>query len=616
MGFSQGSFELAIPGLELGINLLWSTDPETGFSMPDMVRQRRAFDEVLRAKVLITPSEIGMPFDTEVLGDLAWSVLTKLPPQVVVGFASSWALRIEAAGAALGVGIVRALGFDGALGARLVNLAAAGEVFFNHDCLRWIVREAAAGSASGAWAAASTAPIPMTFEHATAARVLFPCLVAGIAPWPFEIARAAWVLHQVYRFTEDAHARYSSDHEAGLSAITAMVSLQPQSGAWASRFDRWREIFAVADSDPLIANMKTKPSGVRAAFNASVGVSIDEWLALLWFISMRYMALASRPGANLVLPVGRLLSESLATSLGPRFERALRQRAISSFADFGAGVLAENSATYRGIGTISTTESLSARNAPLIDIGSDFVAPLGLHALAERAVTLPRLVVGRVPGTGGVREANSTIGKCFEAYVRDVSLRAEPRHRVLSGAEIDSIVPAGLSRCDALISYQHEYLLVEAGLQTLPTVIAQGNVVGIRAKGESYHSKADQADATKLHLDAIARRFGLLPPAIVSTLVVTDVPVPLTPSLFEELQRQRPTRNPLFLVSIDEFERLVASGEIWSIPGVVANWQGTGRRVPMLVHLAELRKFAPVPHSGLTSDATAWLNRLGTPLAS
>jgi hypothetical protein len=159
-------------------------------------------------------------------------------------------------------------------------------------------------------------------------------------------------------------------------------------------------------------------------------------------------------------------------------------------------------------------------------------------------------------------------------------------------------------------------LLAEAGLQTLATTIPQGDVAGIRAKCEEYHHKADQADATRRHLGALARRYGLLTPIGVTTLLVTDAPVPLTPSLFEELQRQRPERNPLLLVSIDEFEQLVVAGDIWSIPGLVANWQAMGRRVPMLVHLAELRRVAPMPSPSPQSDVRTWIDRLGTDLAA
>jgi hypothetical protein len=614
--FAQPSWEFAWPDLEAGLNRLWSSDPETGLSMPDDVRERRAFDDVLRAKLLTTPDSVGLPFDTVLLGDLAWRVLGRVAPDAVAATAASIALRIEVVGAAaLSPVVALGLKFLGMLGVRLANLAAAGEVFYNHDCLRWIVREAAVGAAQGTWTAAEAAPMPNDAAHITAAAVLFPCLLLGTAPQAFEVARAFWVLHQVFRFTEAAHARYSDNHDAGLSAITSMASLQPQAGSWALRLDRWQRILEVPDSDPAIAGMRFKPSAIRAAFVRAVGLTTDEWLALMWFVGMRYTAIAQQPQGRLALSSSELVSESLVAPLAPRFEKALRDRAIVSFSDFADGVLAENPG-YAGVGSLGTAESLTVRNSPLLEVAPDVVVPLGLRAIADRAVALPRLVVGPVAGTGGAREVNSTLGKCFEAYVRDTALGAQGRHQVLTGADIDAVVPAGQRRCDVLIAHQHEVLLAEAGLQTLATTIPQGDVAGIRAKCEEYHHKADQADATRRHLGALARRYGLLTPIGVTTLLVTDAPVPLTPSLFEELQRQRPERNPLLLVSIDEFEQLVVAGDIWSIPGLVANWQAMGRRVPMLVHLAELRRVAPMPSPSPQSDVRTWIDRLGTDLAA
>jgi hypothetical protein len=397
--------------------------------------------------------------------------------------------------------------------------------------------------------------------------------------------------------------------------MTSLVSLQPQTGAWLPRLERWQQVLSIPEDDPALAGIRFRPTAMRAAFRREVGLSIDEWLALCWHISIRYAQLAQVDRTTFLRTPTQLVSERFRAPLDPRFERALRSRGVTTLAKLGAAVLKENP-HYAGIGTLLTSESLAARNAPFLDVGNDTVVPLGLHAIVERAVTLPRLVIA--PSIKGVtgREVNNTIGKGFEAYVRDIALGARGRHQVLSGQEIDAIVPAADSRCDVLIVHQHSCLLVEAGLQTLTTKIPLGDVKEIRKKCESYHDKADQADATRKHLAVLASRHHLLAPTQVMTLVVTDVPVPLTAMLFEELQRQRPDRNPLFLVSIDEFERLIAAGEVFSIPDVVADWQAAGRRVPMLVHLSELQRIAPVPGTGPRVDPRVWIDWLGGDLAA
>jgi hypothetical protein len=613
--FGQVPWELAVQGAEGGVNRLWTTDTETGLSMPHDARERIAVDEVLRAKVLVTPEKIGLPFETDLFGETAWRVLTRIPAEDVFGAVASWALNVEIHGESLSLAIAHAMQLPGHLGDRLLNLAAAGEVILNHDCLRWIAREAAAGAAAGTWATTAAAPIAVDLGHQSIAAVLFPCLALGTVPTPVEVLRAVWVLHQVYRFYDSAHARYPDNHDAALTALTVMVSLQPQRGAWAARLERWRTIFATPDSEPLVGKAKLTPSAFRHTFQSKVGLTLDEWLAFAWFTSMRYMVRAQQPGGRMLMSIPQLLGEGLVTPLGPTFEGALRTHLLTTFADFGAAVLAENPG-YVGIGSVTTTDSLAARNSPLVDVGQRGVAPLGLHSLSTRAVELPRSIVARAPGSGGVREVNSLLGFCFEAYVGDVACRARGRHQVLTGQDIDAVVAAGSSRCDALVAYQHEQLFVEAGLQTLRTGIALGDVAEIRDKCARYHRKADQADATRKYLGELAARYGLLAGTGITALVVTDVPVPLTASLFDELQRQRPDRNPLFLVSIDEFEQLTESGGVFSIPGVVASWQSTGRRVPLLVHLAELRKSFPTPVRHPPSDAATWIARLGAALAA
>lgn len=53
--YGMPNWEMCIPGIEDGINRLWSTDPMNGISVPEEVRIRRAFNQVLRAKLSRRP---------------------------------------------------------------------------------------------------------------------------------------------------------------------------------------------------------------------------------------------------------------------------------------------------------------------------------------------------------------------------------------------------------------------------------------------------------------------------------------------------------------------------------------------------------------------------------
>src|SRR5205807_10659031 len=95
-------------------------------------------------------------------------------------------------------------------------------------------------------------------------------------------------------------------------------------------------------------------------------------------------------------------------------------------------VLIDLTGPYCGLGTHPTTEGTAMRNAPLLEVAPDMVVPLGVFLLGERGVNLPRLVVGKSPGSGGAREVNGLLGKCFEARIRDLAVSTRPRHHVVT----------------------------------------------------------------------------------------------------------------------------------------------------------------------------------------
>jgi hypothetical protein len=157
---------------------------------------------------------------------------------------------------------------------------------------------------------------------------------------------------------------------------------------------------------------------------------------------------------------------------------------------------------------------------------------------------------------------------------------------------------------------------VEAGLQTRPITVLAGEVDSIQTKVESYHRKADQAENTKKFLLDIARRYDLPVPKRVSSLVVTDVPVPITPALHDELWRQRPNRHPMFMSSVEDFERLVATASVASIPALVADWQAQGKKESVFYYLWRMARWIPFDGPELAHDAASWARLQGAKFAA
>lgn len=127
---------------------------------------------------------------------------------------------------------------------------------------------------------------------------------------------------------------------------------------------------SVEDSDLALAGIRFRPTAMRAAFRREVGLSIDECLGLSWLIAISYAQLAQVDRTTFLRTPTQLANERFRVPLHLRFEEALRARAVTTFAKFGAAVRNENPG-YAGIGTLLTSESLAARNAPFLDVGKD-----------------------------------------------------------------------------------------------------------------------------------------------------------------------------------------------------------------------------------------------------
>jgi hypothetical protein len=199
----------------------------------------------------------------------------------------------------------------------------------------------------------------------------------------------------------------------------------------------------------------------------------------------------------------------LPVPLEPRFESALRTRAVADLRTVGQALLDEVG-TYGGLGSLPAAEGQALRATPLIETAPSVVAPVGLHLLTDRAIVVPRREIGQTPTKAG--RVGGLSGKLFEVQVRDVALRARPRHVVITGEQIDAVLPQkngkAPSRCDAIVVNGDHWLFIEAGMQTLPPAVGSGYVPAIQESCTLYHKKANQAQATLKHGSLLAKKLG------------------------------------------------------------------------------------------------------------
>lgn len=135
--------------VEPGLATIWRTCPTTGLELPVDVARDAWFDKNSGTAAFVSPSTVGVESSAHALSEAAWWILRSADLQEVARVLTAVALAVETTGVD-GVG-ARTFAADVAArlrcGPGLLAASAAGRAWLIPACLRWIVRELAAGKA-------------------------------------------------------------------------------------------------------------------------------------------------------------------------------------------------------------------------------------------------------------------------------------------------------------------------------------------------------------------------------------------------------------------------------------------------------------------------------------
>lgn len=582
----------ARPALELhfisptapgGLTVPWS-QTRSSLWVPEDVAYEERFRDSMSMKLLVTPDEVFAAADPAALRRRAWNILTSADPSFVAFIAAQLAALVEVPVLLRDRFNEMAAGMDlpRAASARLAVAVQEGEEIFDQRVLRWVISECAAAQRAAAWLPART----RTHHDLVLERLVAPAVRSGTTPTVPQIITALWLLHA---------GGVGDDDTPVLGVVTALgyQSARKPLG-WTDAAERARRHWSVEDDHPVVRRASPKPSTLAQAIRRKVGLDPTAVLSGVFHLGGMMLSAATEGYPPIVDRSD--WSTGLLSELEPVFRTVIEDRLSWSLDELADAVLGEAD-DYRGLGSLHRTGAEAVWRRPLLRFGDTLVLT-GFQSLIGASDQLLRVVSGALPGT----PSDSTLGFMLEASAVDQLQSLSSRHTVISSDEIDAVVARGQKRCDAIVVSDGRWLLIEVGAMTPKPSERLGSHRDVVRRCRDYHDKLDQADAMELHLDRIARSRGISPPREVVKIVVTADPIFGTPALIAELSVQRPTRNPYFVVSVDEIDDLVRLGQVSDVPLQVAIWQQHQRHAALGGSIAEAMRVIRPPKRHLDPD--------------
>lgn len=592
------------------LSALWATDHDLPLLLPAATLHERRMDLEWRAKLLVTPTVVGLVAHPDTIAHVAWAVLCRADPALAVLVLcrlSCLADRycMEPAWMAALVGAMRP---PSAVEGQLLAAARSGEPILHPRGIRWVLGEIAAASPQERAERAAWRPDELD-EASLIGRAWFRCLRSGRPAATDEILLATWMLHEVFHGA-------TTEEDPGWDGILSMTTTIGYNfevgGSWFRTLDRWLSIWQVSDTHPSVVDAALRPSELRAAYEHLLGVDVRSWLAGVWFLCVRWwLSLGEgHPVPTSPEELFRFPLQEANVELSDEFRQAFRHRMVQSLDEFAAAARDEAPGGYQGLGSLPQHDSLACRNFPVLELLDGQLVPMSVQLVAERAVVLHRLLLG--PRS---REA-TTFGTMFEAYIADSLDRLKARKVVVSEAEITSVLGMN-SRCDGLVVDGWDYLAIETSVQTLSRGVATGNVDAIHSMADRYQKEADQAVATISRLTDLSLALGLPRPATATHLVVTETSVPHSPAFLRALRELRAGRTAKFVCSAEDLDELISLGLAgWSVPLAVQAWQGKEADIPLSAHLRDMARTAGRVRTLRRAEDWLTLLPLRSPLAA
>ena len=419
----------------------------------------------------------------------------------------------------------------------------------------------------------------------------FPSVVTGRPPRHSEIRTALWIL------SHDAPLDGRGD--GGLPTLASLTFGMRSIGEPEQTLLQWWGLLGLRDDHPHGSwGPDQAPSQLRADLRTSTGLDLrDVAVAVCW---MLIVMMKLQHESNQLFTRATLQS-FIREALGDAAESALA---------FACGGLVTTVDQLRdslrlddaaGTGDAGVDRARCRRlieqhfiRCPFVQFDDGTVVPVGTPDAVYGTIEFCQLAHNgqhETPRQRSQRIGNA-LGLYFEARVKEICDTFHGQHLVIHSEVIDEVMNrvAGRDskRADVIVGDAHgNYLVIETTKKNLRSGIRYGDPIALDEWADDHLGKLEQATTTAEHLHAITASQRAPTPRTVTSLVVGDLPLRQDIVLSAVFDKKAGRRQPPFLCSITEFERLIGPGQLgWSVPMIVHNWQHNGSDMSLGLFLA------------------------------
>ena len=406
----------------------------------------------------------------------------------------------------------------------------------------------------------------------------FPSIDRSEPPSHAEIRTALWILSQ-----DTPLADLGDGGPSTLMAYTfGMQSVgEPHDSLW-----RWHELVSLDDGHQHGSWVEGEaPSDLRSDLRTTSGLDLRDVATTVHWMLTAMTRFQDQSNQLFTLPSLVPLANN---ALGSSAEDALSfvsDHLVTSIdqlreaGSFGDGPLGN---ADLGETVVDRRRTIDERclERPFIQFDDGMILPVGLPDTVYRTISLCQEGHNNQNESAQARRQRigNILGRCFEAYVKDLCHTLGSSHHVIDSTTIDTIIDqeAGrdAKRADLVIGDSSgNYLVLEITKRNLLGGIRYGDWASLRRWIDDHLTKLEQVTSTVTHLHAITADDGRPTPLRTARLVVADLPLRQDIGLSTLFDVRSGNRNRPFLCGISEFETLIQRGrQGYSVPAIVHVW--------------------------------------------
>ena len=562
-----------------GIRQPWRELPVTPVLVPSPAAAEISVQRALAAEALLDPRQLPVPAVGGALRGAAQSVLACAQSETLLRIAMHWAFASEVAHRPW------AQNRD-----PLRNHSLSGPAENRHQMQRYshrlvipqLVRVIAMDTIYPHSSAGceTEGPSQLSAPLRTLVSEFFPSLERSEPPSHREIRTALWILSHDTPFADLG--------DGGPATLMAYTFGMQSIGEPQDSLRRWHTLVSLDDAHPHGSWVEGEaPSNLRSDLKTTSGLDLRDVATTVESILRVTTYFQNQSNQLFTLPS---LVPILENAQGSSAEDALSfvsDHLVTSIDQLReAGCVGDGSLDNGG-----RTETLVDRRQaidgrcierPFFQFDDGMIVPVGLPDTVYGTIALCQEAHNDQNESAQTRRQRigNILGRCFEAYVKDLCDTLGGSHHVIDSTTIDMIINQEVGRdskrADLVIDDSAgNYLVLEITKRNLLGGIRYGDVRTLRRWIDEHLNKLAQVTSTVTHLHKITAGDGRPPPLRIARLVVADLPLRQDIGLSTLFDARSDNRQRPFLCGISEFEALVEKGrQGYSVPAIIHVWAG------------------------------------------